>query len=114
MTHVISIIAESDKHELKDVDPKKIAARVHSRKPYKEKRNKKENEGKMSRTLALYGTPAMAAEADMPLEEYRQEIIKACYLDQADPIATRQKTNHDIEAIKEKLDALKIQSVYIT
>ena len=44
MTHVISIIAENDKHELRDVDPKKLSARMKSRKPYFEKRHKKENE----------------------------------------------------------------------
>ena len=33
----------------------------------------------------------MADEAKMSLEEYRQEIIKACYLDKEDPIAERKK-----------------------
>jgi len=51
MTHVISIIAEADKHELEGVDPKKLAARRHSHKEYFDRRNKKENEGKMTRTL---------------------------------------------------------------
>ena len=56
----------------------------------------------------------MAAEANMSIEEYREEIIKACYLDHDNPIATWQKTNRDIEVIKQKLDNLKIQSVYVT
>lgn len=51
MTHVISIIAEADKQELKDIDPKKIAARIHSRKEYKDKRMKKEIDGKLTWTL---------------------------------------------------------------
>jgi len=114
MTHVISIIAENDKHELRDVHPKKLSARVQSRKPYIQRRHQKENEGKMSWTLALYGTPAMAAEANMSIEDYRQEIIKACYLDYDNPIAQRQKTNKEIDEIKKKLDALQIQSVYVT
>lgn len=114
MTHIISIIAEADVHELRDVDPRKIAARKQSRRPYIERRHKKENEGKMSWTLGLYGTPAMAAEANMSIEEYREEIIKACYLDHDNPVATWQKTNHDTDIIKKKLDDLKIQSVYVT
>lgn len=114
MTHVISILAENDKHELREVDPCKISARVKSRRPYKEKYYQKENEGKLSRTMALYGTPAMAAEANMSIEDYRQEIIKACYLDYDNPIAQRQKTNKEIDEIKKKLDALQIQSVYVT
>ncbi len=113
MTHVISVIAEADKHELKDIDPKKMAARMQSRKEYKEKRVKKEMDGKMSRTLGLYGTQAMADEVGMSLEEYRQEIIKACYLDYDDPIAERKKTVENIEIIKNKLNALPIEYVHV-
>ena len=51
MTHIISVIAEADKHELEGVDPKKIAARIHSRKEYKDRRTKKEMDGKMTWTL---------------------------------------------------------------
>lgn len=113
MTHVISIIAEADKHELKDIDPKKLAARIHSRKEYKERRMKKEMDGKMTRTLGLYGTQAMADEANMSIEEYRQEIIKACYLDFDDPIAEWKKTEKNIAIIKNKLNALPIERVHI-
>lgn len=113
MTHVISIIAEADKQELKDIDPKKIAARIHSRKEYKDKRMKKEIDGKLTWTLWLYGTQAMADEAGISLEEYREEIIKACYLDQEDPIAERKKTLENIEQIKEKLNALPIEWVHV-
>ena len=114
MTHVLSIIAEDDMQELKDVDPKKIAARISSRKEYRERRIKKEMEGKMSRTLGLFGTEAMAKEAHMSLEDYRQEIIQACYLDTQDPIAKRQDTLASIETIKTKLDALPIEFLHIT
>lgn len=113
MTHVISILAEADKHELKDVDPKKIATRLHSYKEYKEKRMKKELDGKMTRTLGLYGTEAMAQEAGMSLEEYRNEIIKACYLDADDPIAERKKTFEATEKIKKALDDLPIEWIHV-
>ncbi len=113
MTHVISVIAEADKHELKEVDPKKLAARMASRRPYKEKRMKKELDGKMTRTLGLYGTEAMAQEAGMSIEEYRNEIIRACYLDKEDPIAERRKVITSIEEIKQKLDALHIERVHV-
>ena len=113
MTHVISVIAEADKHELKDIDPKKFAARIQSRKEYKEKRVKKEMDGKMTRTLGLYGTKAMADEVGMSLEEYRKQIIQACYLDYDDPIAERKKTFEKTEEIKKKLNALSIEYVHV-
>jgi aminopeptidase len=56
----------------------------------------------------------MADEARMSLEEYRQEIIKACYLDFDDPIAERKKTVKNIEIIKNALNALPIEYVHIT
>lgn len=55
----------------------------------------------------------MADEAGISLEEYREEIIKACYLDQEDPIAERKKTLENIEQIKEKLNALPIEWVHV-
>lgn len=55
----------------------------------------------------------MADEAGMSLETYREEIIKACYLDYDDPIAERKKTLATIEEIKDKLNALPIEWVHI-
>lgn len=113
MTHVISILAEADKNELKWIDAQKIASRVQSRKEYKDKRMKKEMDGKMTRTLWLYWTQAMAEEANMTLEEYWNQIIQACYLDSEDPLQKRKNTISEIDQIKEKLNNLNIQKVYI-
>jgi aminopeptidase len=70
-------------------------------------------DGKMTRTIGMYGTQAMADEAGMSLEEYREQIIKACYLDKDDPIATWQQTMDQINHIKSKLTSLGIQKVHI-
>lgn len=113
MTHVISIIAENDKHELKWIDPKKISARIKSREEYFKKRVKKEIDGKMTWTLWLFGTPAMAKEAGMNLEDYRKEIIKACYLEYDNPIKKWKETFQKISKIRNSLDKLKIQRVNI-
>lgn len=113
MTHTISVIAEADKYELKGVSPQKIAARINSRKQYKERRMQKEVEGKMTRTLWLYGTPAMAKEAKLSLKEYREQIIKACYLDFKDPIAQRKKTFAGVSKIEKKLSNMQIERVHV-
>jgi len=113
MTHVISVIAENDKYELKWVDPQKLAKRVSSRKQYIEKRTQKELEGKMTWTLGLYWTQAMADEAWLSIEEYRKQIINACYLDEENPIEHWKKTNSEIERIIEILNKMKIQKVHM-
>jgi len=113
MTHVISIIADDDMYHLKWVDPKKLSSRMISRKPYIEKRVKKENDGKMTWTAALYGTQAMAKEAWITIEDYRKQIINACYLDQKDPIKKWKDIFVQIQTIKDKLDRMKIERVHV-
>ncbi|MEI8252367.1 MAG: aminopeptidase [bacterium] len=95
------------------MDPKKLSSKMISHRPYFEKRIKKENEGKMTWTVALYATPAMAKEAKMTLEEYRNQIITACYLDQKDPIKKWKEIMKNIESVKNKLDKMKIERVHI-
>lgn len=112
--HLIVIIADEDPHELSDIDPKKMMFRQKAGKVYRELRDAKENQGSFTWTLALYGTEAMAKEAYMTLEEYREQIINACFLDDADPIAKWKEVFAYQETIKAKLNTLKIQSVHLT
>lgn len=113
MTHVISIIAENDKHELKWIASQKISMRMISRKKYFEKRIEKENKGKMTWTAALYWTSAMAYEAWIDLNEYRDQIIRACYLDREDPIKKWKSVMKELELIKKKLDKMKIEWLHV-
>jgi aminopeptidase len=55
----------------------------------------------------------MADEANMSLEEYRDQIIQACYLDQENPIQKRKDTFSEINQIMEKLNNLNIQKVHV-
>lgn len=111
--HTVSIIAETDKNELEGVDPKRIMMRQKVHKPYMEWLDEKENAGKFTWTLALYGTPEMAAEVGMSLEEYWAEIIKACYLDEEDPVAKWKATIAEIDRVKERLNAMPIDKLHI-
>jgi aminopeptidase len=113
MDYVISIISETDKYELKGIDPKKIMLSNLSRKPYIDWQNEKENKGKMTWTLGLYGTPAMAKEAGMSLKEYWNQIIKGCYLDFPDPVKKWKETFKEIEKLKRKLNLIDIKKLRI-
>src|SRR5204862_1011619 len=68
--HRVAVIADHDVHELDKVDPKKMMLVQKTNKPLADWFNKKENDGKYSWTLALYGTPSMAKEAGLSPEEY--------------------------------------------
>lgn len=111
--HSIFIIAETDKKSLQGVEPQKIMARGKAFRPAMDWRNEKENRGKFTWTAGLYGTQAMAKEAGLSLKEYWQQIIKACFLDQKDPIAEWKKVYSQLESYRKKLNALKIEKVHI-
>lgn len=112
-THFVGIISESDKHELEGVDGTKIMRRGELMKFYLDARRAKEDRGELTWTLALYGTPAMAKEVGLTEQEYWDEIIHACYLDVADPIAKWQEVFTQIETTKDKLNALPMESVHV-
>ena len=111
--HSILILAETNKHELEGIDPKIIMDRNKVFKPYINWKDEKENAGNFSWNIALYATQAGADEAGLSLKEYWAEIIKACYLNDKNPVKTWQKVKKEIERVKSKLDALKIEKVRI-
>jgi len=111
--HSITIIAETNKKELEGISPKKIMQKQIAFKPYRNWRTEKENQGKFTWTLALYGTEAMAKEANLSLKEYWNQIIKACYLDYENSIEKWKSSFSEIERIKNKLNKMKIEKLHI-
>ena len=113
MDHQVSVIAEADPHALEGVDPAKIMRRGVAMRPLLDWRGEKENEGRFSWTLGLYGTDAMAAEAGISIEEYWEQIIHACFLDEVDPIARWREVGRRLDEARERLDELDIERVHV-
>lgn len=113
ITHNLYVISESDLHELDGIEPSKIMQKIKSNKAYREMRNKKERDWNFSWTLCLYWTPAMAKEANLSEEEYWDQIIKACYLDEEDPVKKWQEVNDMIHKKRDILNDMKIQYVHV-
>lgn len=111
--HSISIIAPSDKYALRGVDPKKIMLSTKSTKEISDWYDEKEAVGKFTWTLGLYGTPALAAEVGMSQKKYWDQIIKACYLDQEDPVAENKKILKEVARLARKLSKMKIERIHI-
>ena len=111
--HRVAIISDHDVHELDKVDPKKIMLVQKSNKKAREWFDDKENEGKYTWTLALYGTPSMAKEAGLSQQQYWQQIIKACYLDKADPIKEWKRISAEVERVAKKLTDLQIKELHV-
>jgi aminopeptidase len=111
--HILFIISEPDVHYLEGIPSSKISLLNSARAPYMKMREKKEQAGKLSWSLCLWGTQSMAREAGLTLDEYWEQIIEACYLRVADPVAKWKTVQAEIEAIKHKLDALQIETLHI-
>lgn len=111
--HYIGILSEYDMHEVDGADPRKVMLKQKSAAKLRELMDAKENKGKFTWVLALYGTPSMAKEAGLSEKEYWAEIIKACYLDKANPIAEWRKITKEITRVSRKLSDLKMQAIHI-
>lgn len=112
--HRVHIRPLEGPHELEDVPSAKVLARNASIRPLRQWWNDKEAKGLMSWTLALWGTEDYATEAGMTLEEYWQQIISACYLDDPDPIASWRQTFAEIERVRVKLQVTPIKRLHVT
>jgi aminopeptidase len=112
--HSIGILSDHNVHELDGINPKKIMTKQKAGKPMSEWLEKKENDGRFTWTLALYGTPSMAKEAGLSLEEYWQQIIHANYLDKADPIKQWRRVNDEVQRVADALTKLKIDKLHVT
>jgi aminopeptidase len=113
MDHQVSVIADSDPHALESVDPARIMRRGEAMRPLLDWRGEKENAGRFTWTLGLYGTPAMAAEAGMGEEEYWEQIVHACFLDHEDPIARWREVGQSLDRTRQRLDELDIEHVHV-
>jgi len=111
--HAVQIRASADPYALRGADPEKLFAHQQARGPLIEWRVEKESAGRFSWTLALYGTEAMAAEARLSIEDYWEQIVLACFLDQPDPKATWREVNAQIHGYRDALNSLPIDRLHV-
>ncbi len=111
--HYIFIISDTDVESLKGINPRKIMDRAKATKPFMEWRDEKQNQNKFSSTIALYGTKAMAKEAGLNEKQYWEQIIKACFLNEKDPIIKWRQTEKKISLFRSRLSRTKTEKLHI-
>jgi len=111
--HILFIVSEPDIQYLEGLPASRISLMLSARAPYMKMREKKEQAGKLSWSLCLYGTPSMAKEAGLSLADYWEQIIEACYLRDNDPATKWKEVQKQIEEIKDRLDALQIETLHV-
>lgn len=107
--HMVGVIADTDPFELVNVDPAKLIKARDAKKEYMDWRSDKEAKGKFTWTLALWGVEAKATEVGLTLEEYWQQIINACFLDEDNPVAKWREIATQQKKTLQALNDLKIE-----
>jgi len=111
--HSILILAPEDIFILKGLDSKKIMLSRKSLKPYIKWLHNKEDQGKYSWTICLYATEGLAKEAGITVEEYWEQIIKACLLEEEEPVKKWQEISKEQTRIMNALNDIPIESLHI-
>lgn len=106
--HRLYLIADRNPFLHKNIDPKKIMTANSQKLALRKWLFEKEDRGKLTWSLCLYGTEGMAKEAGLTLEQFWQEIEQACYLGYDDPIAKWKDTFGRIELLKRKINSMPI------
>jgi aminopeptidase len=113
LDHSVVILSETFKLALEGVDPRKIMTTTQAIKPYRDWMDTKENQGRYTWTIALYGTQEMANHAGLPLKAYWEQIIKGCFLHTKDPIEKWKRVYKQIDYYRERLNRLAIDKLHV-
>lgn len=98
---------------LKDVDPAKIGKMLVSRKPLRSLMDRREEGGLYSWTLTSLPTSELASQAKLSLPKYTEQVVKACYLDDANPVGRWQAIYGEVMNLKKWLNSLSVKDIHI-
>jgi len=110
---LISLIAPASLTHLQDVDPKKIGTAAVARKFMRDIMEKREQTGDFGWTLCVYPTKALAESAGLSMEQFKEQVINACFLDHANPPAKWAEIFNEAEKVKEWLNNLDIEHINV-
>jgi len=109
----IHIYAPESLTHLSQIDPKKMGKATVARKPLRDILDKREARGKYSWTLCMVPTREMAIRADLSMDQYMEQVVKACNLDKRDPVKAWQETYDNAVATKKWINGLDVKHFHI-
>ncbi|WP_272700409.1 aminopeptidase [Desulfovibrio sp. Fe33] len=110
---LISLIAPASLTHLQDVDSRRIGQAAVARKFMRDIMEKREQSGDFGWTLCIYPTPALAKAAGLSMDEFKAQVVKACYLDDDNPPARWHEIFEETQKVKAWLNALDVEHLRI-
>lgn len=110
---LIALRAPEDLTHLKSVNPSRIAQTALARKPLREILDMREQAGQFSWTLSNYPTEELARKAGLSAKEYANQIVRACFLNEKDPVKKWQEVTRQITEIGMWLSSLPIDTLHV-
>lgn len=98
---------------LKDIDPKRINEAMVARRALRRIMERREERGLVGWTLCTYPTEEPARRAGISLKEYAGQIIKACFLNDRDPVARWREIYANSMEIKKWLNRLPVRTIRV-
>ncbi|AMK11135.1 aminopeptidase [Pseudodesulfovibrio indicus] len=110
---LISLIAPASLTHLQAVDSRRIGKAAVARKFMRDIMEKREQSGDFGWTLCVYPTPALAEAAGLSMDEFKAQVVKACYLDDDNPPARWNEIFDEAQKVKAWLNAMDIEHLRI-
>ena len=113
LDHYLMLWATRDPRSGTGIDPQKLSRSHRARGADSVYRFEGVKAGRLTWSGCVYGTEGMAGEAGMTVEQYWDQIISACYLDDPDPVPRWRETATQIQQTVEWLNALQIEQLHL-
>lgn len=110
---LISLIAPASLTHLQAIDSRRIGKAAVARKFMRDIMEKREQSGDFGWTLCIYPTPALAEAAELSMDEFKDQVVKACYLDDDNPPARWNEIFDEAQKVKAWLNALPIEHLRV-
>lgn len=98
---------------LSKVDAKKIGRRALALKPYRDLMDQRDAQGLFGWTLCMLPTPELAKHADLSMQAYTDQIVKACWLHRRDPVSQWKEIYERALSVKKWLTQMSVDHYHI-
>ncbi|MFW5735190.1 MAG: aminopeptidase, partial [Oceanidesulfovibrio sp.] len=110
---LVHVLGPSSRTHLSTIDPEQMSIHTKSQRALRLILNRREELGEFGSTLGLYPTEGLAKLAGCPLDEYTEQVKKACRLTDGTPVTQWKLFQKDAKEIVNWLNGLDIQAVRV-